>query len=358
FTASINSKTRPIKAPRYSLNPTMQPLETANKKFPSLFFQCADLLLPWLSPLDLASSSLTCKFLHQISKQITISRSLDASQNLETHPIPFINNTPDSEPYSYFVYTPCQILQLSNPSQQWGCFNSSIYLKQTVSSLLTIEDGFGCDCEGICSGDECVCCRLKPEFDSEFGFEYEVMSECGERCVCDLSCRNRLTQNGVSVRLRVVKDGRKGWGLHAGEFIRQGEFVCEYAGELLTTAEARCRQQKYDELAASGKCPSALLVVREHLPSGKACLRVNIDATKVGNIARFINHACDGGNLLTVLVRNSGMLFPRLCFFTSRDVLEGEELVFSYGDVRLSPNGLRCYCGSSYCFGFLPSENT
>ncbi|KAF9604855.1 hypothetical protein IFM89_010530 [Coptis chinensis] len=213
----------------------------ANKNFPSLFFQCADLLLPWLSPLDLASSSLT----HQISKQITISRSLEASRNLETHPIPFINNTADSdsEPYSY-LFTP----------------------------------------------------RVKY-----------------------LKFLTHLNNGAVSVRLRVVKDGRK--------------------GELLTTAEARCRQQKYDELAAGGKSPS-----------GKACLRVNIDATKVGNIARFINHACDGGNLLTVLVRNSGMLFPRLCFFTSRDVLEGEELVFSYGDVRLRPNGLRC----SYCFGFLP----
>ncbi|KAF9592849.1 hypothetical protein IFM89_017814 [Coptis chinensis] len=104
---------------------------------------------------------------------------------------------------------------------------SPLKFQVTVSSLLTIENGVGCDCEGICSRDECVCCRLKPEFDSEFGFEYEVMSECGERYVCDLSCGNRLTQKGVSVRLRVVKDGRKGWGLHAGEFIRQGEFVCD-----------------------------------------------------------------------------------------------------------------------------------
>jgi [histone H3]-lysine36 N-dimethyltransferase SETMAR len=28
--------------------------------------------------------------------------------------------------------------------------------------------------------------------------------------------------------------------------------------------------------------------LREHIPSGKACLRVNIDATRVGNVARFI----------------------------------------------------------------------
>jgi histone-lysine N-methyltransferase SETMAR len=37
-------------------------------------------------------------------------------------------------------------------------------------------------------------------------------------------------------------------------------------------------------------------VVREVLPSGLA-LRSSIDATLVGNVARFLNHACDGGNL-------------------------------------------------------------
>lgn len=135
-------------------------------------------------------------------------------------------------------------------------------------------------------------------------------------------------------------------------------FSGPYAGELLTTAEAQRRQQIYDELAVGGHFSSALLVVREHLPSGEACFRINIDATRVGNIARFINHSCDGGNLLTVLVRNTGALLPRLCFFASRDILDGEELLFSYGDARLRPNGLRCHCGSSCCFGTLPSEKT
>ncbi|RVW35153.1 Histone-lysine N-methyltransferase SUVR3 [Vitis vinifera] len=75
----------------------------------------------------------------------------------------------------------------------------------------------------------------------------------------------------------------------------------------------------YDELSSSGgRFSSALLVVREHLPSGKACLRMNIDGTRIGNVARFINHSCDGGNLLTVLLRSSGALLPRLCFFASK----------------------------------------
>lgn len=126
----------------------------------------------------------------------------------------------------------------------------------------------------------------------------------------------------------------------------------------MTTKEARKRQKLYDELASVGKLSPALLVIREHLPSGKACLRVNIDATRIGNIARFINHSCDGGNLLSILVRNTGSLLPRLCFFAKRDIVEGEELTFSYGTASVRSNGLPCSCGSSSCLGVLPSEET
>ena len=129
-------------------------------------------------------------------------------------------------------------------------------------------------------------------------------------------------------------------------------------GELLTTEEARIRQQRYDQLASGGRFSCALLVVREHLPSGKACMRMNIDATVMGNVSRFINHSCDGGNLSTVIVRSSGALLPRLCFFTSRDVQKDEELTFSYGEIRLRSKGLQCFCNSPDCFGILPSENT
>lgn len=114
----------------------------------------------------------------------------------------------------------------------------------------------------------------------------------------------------------------------------------------------------YDELASGGHFSPALLVVREHLPSGNACLRFNIDATRIGNVARFINHSCDGGNLSTALVRSTGDLIPRLCFYASKVIKEDEELTFSYGGIRLRSKGLHCFCGSSSCFGTLPSEDT
>lgn len=185
-----------------------------------------------------------------------------------------------------------------------------------------------------------------------------MMTECGPGCGCGSGCRNRVTQKGVSIRVEIVRVVNKGWGLFAAQFIRSGQFVCEYTGELLTTKEARRRQQMYDELSQNSTFSSALLVVREHLPSRKACFRINIDATRVGNVGRFINHSCDGGNLSNVLIRSSGALLPRVCFFASRDIKAGEELNFSYGEVRLRQDGLRCFCGSSNCFGILPSEQT
>lgn len=136
------------------------------------------------------------------------------------------------------------------------------------------------------------------------------------------------------------------------------DFLFLFAGELLTTEEARNRQKLYDKISKSSRFPPALLVVKEHLPSGNVCMRINIDATRIGNIARFINHSCDGGNLCTMIVRSSGALLPRVCFFSSRDILENEELSFSYGDTTLNPTGSQCFCGSACCSGILPSEHT
>ncbi|KAI4381603.1 hypothetical protein MLD38_007663 [Melastoma candidum] len=184
--------------------------------------------------------------------------------------------------------------------------------------------------------------------------------------------------------VKIVWCGRKGWGLFADQRNEDGQFVCEYAGwdldrrvflrlwilgstlvwngvtgEVITTCEARRRQAKYDELSSKGGFASALLVIREHLPSGTACLRMNIDATKAGNVARFINHSCDGGNLSAEIIREAGDLLPRVCFFASRGIDKDEELTFSYGEARVGSKGvLPCLCGSPCCLGALPSENT
>ncbi|KAG8376416.1 hypothetical protein BUALT_Bualt09G0061200 [Buddleja alternifolia] len=315
--------------------------KTSDRHSHEAFLRCAAVLLPYLNPTEIASISSTCKPLYAISKLVTSRRTSDASRGFENLPIPFLNPiADDSQPYSYFLYSPTQTLRIEPDFRQpWGS-DYDTREGRPDPFLFRVEGASGCEC-ARCGGD-CCPCLVSGEL------------ECGPSCNCDSGCGNRVTQGGLTINLKIVKDERKGWGLYAAEFIPNGKFVCEYAGELLSTKEARQRQQAYDELSST----PALLVVKEHLPSGNTCMRINIDATRIGNVARFINHSCDGGNLDTVIMRSSGALLPRICFFAFRDIQENEELTFSYGDIRLKPNGQPCFCGSSSCAGILPSEHT
>ena len=108
-----------------------------------------------------------------------------------------------------------------------------------------------------------------------------------------------------------------------------------------------------------------LQVVREWLPSCNACLRINVDATSVSNVAHFFNHSCDGGNLVIVLVRVRGSPVPLLGMFARRDIVPGEELTFCYGkeppdSLPISDRGPTrtrrpCFCGSHQCTRVLPA---
>lgn len=82
----------------------------------------------------------------------------------------------------------------------------------------------GCDCER-CDDEDPDGCPCFSEMD-----ELDMGNECGPSCGCGLECENRLTQRGVSVRLKIVRDRRKGWCLYTDQFIEKAQFVCEYAG--------------------------------------------------------------------------------------------------------------------------------
>uniref|UniRef100_A0ACD5W119 Uncharacterized protein n=1 Tax=Avena sativa TaxID=4498 RepID=A0ACD5W119_AVESA len=321
--------------------------------------ELAELVLPWLPPPDLAAAAAASRAMRAAASSVTARRAADFSRGLEAVSVPF-DNPIDSKPYAYFLYTPFSLIHpaASAQAQPWGCSRARPPCPTWPRPDLGLPSA-GCACAcGECGGTGCACADPEAEMAGASGAGMGTLRECGDGCACGPSCKNRRTQRGVTVQLRVVRHLKKGWGLHAAQVLHRAQFVCEYAGEFLTTEETRRRQRLYDELASAGKLSPALMVIREHLPSGRSCMRVNIDATKVGNVARFINHSCDGGNLQPVLVRSSGSLLPRLCLFAATDIVEGEELSFSYGDARLQHKGLPCFCGSSCCPGVLPAEET
>lgn len=199
----------------------------------SVFLQCAELVLSWLTPLELANVSLTCKAFYQISKTITLRRSFDSSRGFENLAIPF-RNTVDTHPYAFFIYTPSLILPSVSRlrRQSWGSNYAAGPNRVGELAVETVnlvdeqgESVSGCDCDNCRDvGDEgngCPCSSLAG---------LDVASECGPSCGCRLECGNRFSQKGIAVRLKIVRDKRKGWGLYADQLIQKGQFVCEYAG--------------------------------------------------------------------------------------------------------------------------------
>ncbi|TNN59737.1 Histone-lysine N-methyltransferase EHMT2 [Liparis tanakae] len=138
------------------------------------------------------------------------------------------------------------------------------------------------------------------------------------------------------VRLQLYRTEKMGWGVRALQDIPQGSFICEYVGELISDAEADVRED------------DSYLFDLDNKDGEVYC----IDARYYGNISRFINHLCDP-NLIPVRVfmLHQDLRFPRIAFFSSRDIHSGQELGFDYGDRfwDIKSKYFTCQCGSEKC---------
>ncbi|KAF3786597.1 Histone-lysine N-methyltransferase [Nymphaea thermarum] len=179
-----------------------------------------------------------------------------------------------------------------------------------------------------------------------------LVYECNSLCSCDMTCQNRVLQKGVQVKLEVYKTENKGWAVRAGEAIPRGAFVCEYLGEVLDDQNANKRGERYD----SEGC-SYLYDIDAHIEENglnEGAVPYVIDATKYGNVARFINHSCSP-NLMNyqVLVESMDCQLAHIGLYTSRDIAAGEELAYDYRYKLLPGKGCPCHCGAANCRGRL-----
>ncbi|XP_059349934.1 histone-lysine N-methyltransferase SETDB2 [Ammospiza nelsoni] len=79
-----------------------------------------------------------------------------------------------------------------------------------------------------------------------------------------------------------------------------------------------------------------------------------LDATKEGNVGRFLNHSCCP-NLFaqSVFVETHNRSFPWVAFFTNRHVKAGTELTWDYGYEAgsMPETEISCHCGVQKCGG-------
>ena len=93
--------------------------------------------------------------------------------------------------------------------------------------------------------------------------------ECNVNCACEAAgrCDNRLVQAGPCADLTVLQVEGKGWGVLTTRDLSQGEFVCEYAGEVIGEEEAKARWRRQLETNTS----NYILVIREFSGQALAC---------------------------------------------------------------------------------------
>ncbi|KAM7265750.1 hypothetical protein ACFE04_003433 [Oxalis oulophora] len=199
-----------------------------------------------------------------------------------------------SKPWESFTYImkpmTDQSLDLDGESLQLGCTCSRSSCSPETCDHVYLFDNDYEDAKDIYGKP--MCSRFayndKGRIILEEGY---LVYECNSMCNCNKTCPNRVLQNGVQVKLEVFKTENKGWAVRVGEPILRGTFVCELIGEVLDELEANKRRTSYGTDGGG-----YMFTVDAHindisrLVEGQA--KYVIDATKYGNVSRFINHSC------------------------------------------------------------------
>jgi histone-lysine N-methyltransferase SETD1 len=141
-----------------------------------------------------------------------------------------------------------------------------------------------------------------------------------------------LRFNQLKKRKKLVKFDRSAihnWGLYAQENITANDMIIEYVGEKVRQRVADLREAKYD---MQGVGSSYLFRIDEDTV---------IDATKMGGIARFINHSCTP-NCTAKIIRVEGT--KRIVIYALRDINQGkscqewhDEMYANMSQMRNSP---------------------
>ncbi|XBI93701.1 hypothetical protein VPH35_030480 [Triticum aestivum] len=276
----------------------------------------------------------------------------DISQGLERIPISVLNSISDEHPMPYIYMSRLKYPPNYQPAPPAGCA-----------------------CVGGCSDSKLCACVVKNGGEIPFNDKGCIIAakplvyECGPSCKCPPTCHNRVGQKGIKFRLQVFKTKSMGWGVKTLNYIPSGSFVCEYIGEVLDDEEAQKRMTDeylfaighnyYDESLWEGLSRS--IPSLQNGPGKDEETGFAVDASKMGNFAKFINHSCTP-NLYAqnVLYDHDDKSAPHIMFFACEDIPPGQELVYHYNyaiDQVHDENGnikkKKCLCGSVECDGWL-----
>lgn len=146
-------------------------------------------------------------------------------------------------------------------------------------------------------------------------FNRMLLIECSPKCAVGNRCTNQRFQKHENSSCNIFKTEKKGYGLIATSDIPAGAFIMEYVGEVLNSEQFEKRANYYSKQINSGHYFMTL------------SSDYTIDATRKGNLARFINHSCDP-NAETQKWTVNGEI--RIGLFSKCPIMVDEEITFDY----------------------------
>ncbi|SPQ97466.1 [histone H3]-lysine(27) N-trimethyltransferase [Plasmodiophora brassicae] len=188
-----------------------------------------------------------------------------------------------------------------------ACVNAGHFCEKYCGCDASCKRRFtGCRCTAEskrCQTRRCPCFAAGRECDKDL---------CGI-CGMGSTCRNDSIQERRKSPILLAPSGIHGWGAFAGALIREGDFVTEYVGDLISQKEADRRGLTYDKR----DCSYLFNLNMDNV----------IDACSKGNKIKYANHS-DAPNCCARIVVIKGD--HRIGIFAKRDIQPGEELFFDY----------------------------
>jgi histone-lysine N-methyltransferase SUV39H len=196
---------------------------------------------------------------------------------------------------------------------------------------------------------------------------YLAPCDCSEAVCGGAAYREQLLQlrkHGMQVAAIIKQSQSGGLGLFALQEVKEGTAVVAYVGEVISSEKAKDRDEGEDGDEKEGMDRRVgyaeqglyyLWDMKQKPGSMEGETKYVVDATRMGNASRFINHSCNPNCEAKDVCQgpDSNKSFMEVVFVALRDIRKGEEFTLDYcpenAGLSLQEGIVKCCCGTPQC---------